>query len=204
MTNRLLEFAGLRRLDAGTDAPVADATRAVLGVDQSTYPVEGADLPRIALGDRVVAAGLSLEFGAIATGTGSLAESGTATIPLYGEEPVAGRDYNETTGVLKEARLRLLGTLTATMGNKLETVWVGGESGGAVQLRMADTLSLSLSPYGTLLLDTTYGAPPQVFSPESNGVGELVLPQLPGLSALVLDAQTDAAAVLYVNARRIG
>lgn len=210
MTARLLARQQLRRIDAystGTVGTLADHTRADLNRDGSVFPASPANLPRFSLGSGRPAAGIEFAVAALASGAGSIAADGTATVRVYGASPVAGQAVNRArTQARDEERAMLLGSIAATFGTKTEDVWVGrdAENGGSdVRVRWADILVWTASAYGTALLDTAYGAAAAAYSPGGNLVGKMIMPQLPTLSAVLLDADAAAAAVLYIDARLV-
>jgi hypothetical protein len=211
MTDRLIDRAPLRRVEAwatGTLGTVADHTRADLDNNGFAFPVENADLPRFGLGGPRPAAGIGFALAAAASGARSLANDAAATVRVYGEQTVAGAGYDRKRGRGGDAaRVRLLATLAVTFGNRLEDIWVGrdADSGGqARQVRWADTVALTLSPYGEALLTTAYQSPPVAYSPGGDLVAEFIMPQLPTLSAVVIDAEAATDADLFIDARLVG
>lgn len=210
MTHRLLERRWPRTLSIGaapglddqTSAPSAETTN-----DASVFTSGDTTRPRLSLAPPRPAAGMLMSVAAIASGTGSLADNDPATLKIYGAIPAPGEGLNRSKdGGAEHERIRLLATLVCTFGNKTEDVWIGGapERGGAdIGVRWADTMALTLEAYGTALLDTAYGAAPAVFSPADDTVAELLLPQLPGLAAVVVDGTAAADATLYLDARNV-
>ncbi|MEO1584758.1 MAG: hypothetical protein AAFR96_09330 [Planctomycetota bacterium] len=192
--SRLIEHGGLRAMAVTNTALVAD---------RDSEPRSNAGnlfggRPRISLGEPNPASGMALSIGGVAEAVGdafAFADNDAVEVVLYVDQPVAGEGSGDP-----HRRVRELATLTVTMGTLTETVRVDGQDR---TVRWADTIAVAMGSYGTYLF-ARYGLSDlAAFDDGANGIAELLIAQLPHVSAVVVDGTiASGRKMLVLDVRR--
>jgi len=129
--------------------------------------------------------GCKLMFAALAS---AVNDNATASVVLFAAAAMDALDGTKG-GTL--VLLPLTTAFTITYGAKTLVRTIGGVD---TTLRLADTIATpTLTGYGTSLLAAYASFQPVAYSPGGNGIGALLLPQLPAMESLVVDIFGSAA-----------
>ena len=162
-------------------AQVTDHSIVELTTDRQL--VSGA--PRVKLAGGRHPSGCKLIFGALES---AVADNATASVVLH-----AAVAMDSVAGVKGGTMLTM--PLTSAFAVTYGTATIERMIGGVLTtIRLADTIATpTLTGFGTSLLAAYASFQPVAYSPTGNGIGALILPQLPAMDSVIVDIYGGAA-----------